>query len=81
MMAVAVKTGAGSGPESKTSIEPGAPQALFEAHSPTLGRGALFQYDVTADGKRFLLNTIPGGASAPAPVLTVEVNWEAGLKR
>jgi hypothetical protein len=39
-----------------------------------------FQYDVTADGKRFLVNTI-AGRSASAPLLNVAVNWDAGLKK
>jgi len=37
------------------------------------------QYDVTADGKRFLVTTTAAGASAPP--LTVVVNWTAGLKK
>jgi hypothetical protein len=41
-----------------------------------------FSYDVTADGKRFLVNsvsTIPESLAA-API-TVVVNWLAALKR
>jgi hypothetical protein len=37
-----------------------------------------FEYDVTADGKRFLLDTAGGDS---APVLNVVVNWDAGLKK
>jgi hypothetical protein len=42
------------------------------------GSGRPFQYDVTADGKRFLLDTIDSG-SASAPLLNVVVNWHEGL--
>jgi len=31
-----------------------------------------FQYDVTADGKRFVVATVSGTASTP---LTVVINW------
>jgi len=42
----------------------------------------LFEYDVTADGKRFLINTAGGGPGAAAsPPLTVVTNWTAGLKK
>jgi hypothetical protein len=44
------------------------------------GSRALYEYDVTADGKRFLLNTTAGG-SAPTPLLNVMVNWDLGLKK
>jgi dipeptidyl aminopeptidase/acylaminoacyl peptidase len=81
MMTVAVKARAVSVPGEKASFEPGAPQALFETHLASLVGRVLFQYDVTADGRRFLLATIAGGGPASAPVLTVEVNWDAGLKR
>jgi hypothetical protein len=39
-----------------------------------------FNYDVTADGKRFLITTNPlaGSSGAPStPPLTVRVNWTA----
>jgi hypothetical protein len=65
--------------EPKPSFEPGAPVPLFETR---IGEGAghvAFQYDVTADGKRFLVATTAAGASAPP--LTVVVNWTAGLKK
>ena len=39
----------------------------------------LFQYDVTADGQKFLINSLPReGVSAP---LTLLVNWTAALSR
>jgi hypothetical protein len=76
MTAVAIKAVAGP----KPSFEPGAPMPLFESHIQGRGQpGNGFQYDVTADGKRFLVDTIT--ASASAPPLTVVVNWTAGLKK
>lgn len=72
--AVPVKAAAGP----KPSFEPGAPVPLFESH---IGEGSghvAFQYDVTANGKRFLVATTAAGATSP---LTVVVNWSAGLKR
>jgi Tol biopolymer transport system component len=76
MMAVAVKAAEVA---SKPSFEPGAPQPLFEANIAQSPVNNLFEYDVSADGKRFLVNTVAGSTSAP--VLTVMSNWEAGLKK
>jgi Tol biopolymer transport system component/predicted Ser/Thr protein kinase len=75
MMAASGKTGAGA----KPSFEPGAPQQLFEAHL-NQGGAPIFEYDVTGDGKRFLLNTVAGN-SAASPLLNVVVKWDAGLKK
>jgi hypothetical protein len=74
LMAVTVKAVSGT----KPSFEAGAPQPLFEALLAHAPGDNLFQYDVTTDGKRFLLSTIAG---ASAPQLNVVVNWEAGLKK
>jgi Tol biopolymer transport system component len=73
MMAVPVKVTAGA----KPSFEAGAPMVLFEAHLVHRGNDSQLQYDVSADGKRFLINTA-GGTSPP---LTVVTNWTAGLKK
>jgi eukaryotic-like serine/threonine-protein kinase len=56
------------------------PKALFE--SALLPAGAtVFRWDVSADGKRFLLNTLgTDAASAAQPPITVVLNWQAGLK-
>jgi Tol biopolymer transport system component len=59
-----------------SSFEVGAVKPLFDAHVFT---GLRYPYDVTADGQRFLLSTVPGQSSA-API-TVVVNWTAGLKK
>jgi Tol biopolymer transport system component len=76
MMAVAVKAMA----DTKPSLEPEVPQPLFEAHLASAPINLYFEYDVTADGKRFLLNTL-GGGHASEPLLNVVVNWDAALKK
>jgi hypothetical protein len=53
---------------------------LFEAHLSSPGNGLFEEYDVTPDGKRFLLDTVAGG-SGSAPLLNVVVNWDAGMKK
>ena len=76
MMAVPIKTG--SGP--KAPLEPGAPVPLFDSHISAIGAASLlFQYDVTSNGKRFLISTV-NGKQASSP-FTVLVNWSAGLKK
>jgi Tol biopolymer transport system component len=64
----------------KPSFEPGTPVPLFESHilaTPTTN--GVFQYDVSADGKRFLVVT--DNADAATPPFTVVVNWNAGRKK
>jgi Tol biopolymer transport system component len=75
MMAVPVK----AAPGPKPAFEAGTPQPLFRAHLARTSRGVGFEYDVTPDGKRFLLDSVVEGSSARP--LTVVVNWSAGLKR
>ena len=75
MMAAAVKAVAGA----TLSFEPDTPQPLFDADVAAVGYSSVLEYDVTADGKRFLVDT--RGDSASAPPLNVVVNWDAGLKR
>ena len=64
----------------------GAPHPLFDAQIPSGGPGTAvygtFDYDVTADGKRFLASSvaIDRANAAPTPI-TVIVNWTAALKR
>jgi hypothetical protein len=84
MMAVEVRTGAPSGPGNRPSFEPGTPQPLFDVLLPVMGRSSVFEYDVTADGKRFLVSSESGfdtGSPTSVQPLTAVVNWEAGLKR
>ncbi len=68
LMAATV-TGDGSG------FEAGAVQSLFQAR---VRRGNRLAYDVSADGQRFLVNTLPPDTDAPP--FTVVLNWTAGLK-
>jgi Tol biopolymer transport system component len=79
LMAVPVQTGTASGEGAKTTFQPGVPQQLFETElsAPV---AAMDQYDVTADGKRFLVNAVSFG-SATSAALNVVVNWDAGLKK
>ena len=62
-----------------STFESGAPQALFETHTPSASPGYRINYDVTADGQRFLVNTaLSAGASTS---VTVVLNWTALLKK
>jgi Tol biopolymer transport system component len=68
---------------STTSVfKAGIPRVLF--HAPVWGGGTTHQvtrYDVTADGKKFLINSVPeAGALSPRPI-TVVLNWTALLKK
>jgi hypothetical protein len=61
----------------------GTPKALFPASIS--GGGAVtiqHRYDVTADGQRFLINTVAAAATpeSSSPI-TVVLNWQAGLKK
>jgi eukaryotic-like serine/threonine-protein kinase len=66
-------------PGTKTPLEPGAPQVLFAAPPLATLDVQMYNYDVTADGQRFLLNTAVGGAALPP--LNLILNWEAQLKK
>jgi hypothetical protein len=77
MMAVPVK----AAPGTKLSFEAGAPVALFDAHMAPSAAHNQLQYDVTADGKRFLINTTNASDSASSPPLTVVTNWNAAVKK
>ena len=58
------------------SFEVGAVKPLFGTHTSGGGRD---RYDVSADGQRFLISTVPEQvASAP---ITIVLNWAAGLKK
>ena len=58
-----------------TSLDVSNPQLLFDAHS---GFGGFAHYDVTRDGKRFIVATVGEGGSAP---MNLVVNWTADLKK
>jgi hypothetical protein len=53
--------------------------SALDAHWDQNSGTFVFQSDVTADGKRFLIASTARG-SASAPPLNVVVNWDAGLK-
>jgi WD40 repeat protein len=75
---MAVEVAAASG-----TFQAGIPKALFAA--PIWGGGAInnvTRYDVTADGKKFLINSLPTETtSAPPSAITVVLNWQAGLMK
>jgi hypothetical protein len=77
MMAAPVDPGAALGTTSSaTGLGLGAPRALFQTHlspSPNVP-----QYDVTADGRRFLV--LEPSRSGGEPI-TFVLNWAAGLRR
>lgn len=74
-----VKAVAGARP----SFEAGAPVALFDSNIVATAEGMPpdYQYDVTADGKRFLIATTGSTGPAATPTLTVVTNWQVALKK
>jgi serine/threonine protein kinase/WD40 repeat protein len=72
LMAVDVKEGA--------AFEAEVARPLFQIRRREhISSSDLFSYDVSADGQRFLVNTDVGETTSP--LLTVVVNWTAGLKK
>jgi hypothetical protein len=68
-------------PGPKSTFEPGVPVPLFDSHILTVpGANNIYEYDVTADGKRFLIAT-GATSTAATPPLTVVANWKAGFKK
>ena len=57
----------------------GTPRALFDVEVPEPNPPFPTDYAVTADGQRFLVNTVVDQPTRPA--LTVILNWTAGLKK
>ena len=76
LMAVSVK----ALPDPRPTFEAGTPTALFDAHIAPSATDNVFMYDVTADGKRFLIDTT-ADFDGSSPPLNVVVNWIAGLKK
>jgi eukaryotic-like serine/threonine-protein kinase len=79
MMAVKLKAEVPSGTGLRSTLEPGQPEVLFETHFAESAHWPGFEYDVTRDGKRFLVDTQGAGSASPA-LLNVVVNWDAGRK-
>jgi hypothetical protein len=73
MMSASAKPLAGA----KPSFDAATPVVLFDSHIALSPNNDLIDYDVTADGKRFFINTT-GGTSPP---LTVVKNWNASGKK
>jgi dipeptidyl aminopeptidase/acylaminoacyl peptidase len=57
-----------------SALEIGIPQKLFQAPID-------YGWDVTSDGKRFLLSVPPQGQQAAQIPITVVLNWPAQLKK
>jgi serine/threonine protein kinase len=71
MMAVPIKTAGG--------FEAGAPKMLFQSSADPLYPNLSIPYDVSDDGKKFLVNAAADETrSSPITVIT---NWTAGLQR
>ena len=70
-----------SGMNEYPTFKTGIPKALFPA--PIWGPPMFVtRYDVTADGKKFLINTLrPEATGAASTPITVMLNWQAGLKK
>ena len=67
--------------ETKTSprFEAGPPIELFQLRlQMSDGLSGTWHYDISADGQRFLVNTVLG---TPSALITVILNWSAALKR
>ena len=63
---------------SSPGFEARPPKLLFQTRMMTTA-GGYHTYAVTADGQRFLINTLAGGEIASTP-LTVWLNWQAAVK-
>jgi hypothetical protein len=58
------------------ALKLGAVQTLFQTRASVIGRSA---YDVSADGQRFLVNTVIEDASEAA--VSLVVNWTSLVNR
>jgi hypothetical protein len=67
----------------KPSLKAGAPMPLFDAHSVSGNNNAYFNYDVTADGKRFLVAASNAATTltGATPPLTMRINWNMESKK
>jgi hypothetical protein len=71
MMVAAIKATA-------TTFEFSPPKALFKTRTLSEFSG-IHEYDVAADGQKFVIGTRVGEPTAPPP--TVILNWTAALKK
>jgi eukaryotic-like serine/threonine-protein kinase len=64
-----------------TTFDAGTPKRLFST-TALANRFRVSGYRVTADGQRFLLNTLrPGDKAATTTTLQIVLNWAAAVKR
>jgi dipeptidyl aminopeptidase/acylaminoacyl peptidase len=73
IMAVDVKISPG--------FQAGIPHPLFDSRMSNPMAPNLFRYDVTADGRRFLVNLQAQKETAVPDPITVVTNWQSGMKR
>jgi len=63
------------------AFKAGQPKPLFRIPSSAGVNGPEFNWDVSPDGSKFLMNVIPTVGDSGQPVnITIEQNWTAGLK-
>jgi hypothetical protein len=68
--------------ERNGSPEIGVPQLLFETRiSYPAGASDFYAYDVSRDGQRFIISSLPAASAQSANPITVVLNWQAGLKK
>jgi hypothetical protein len=65
--------------QSGASFRAAVPKELFELPLPEPVSGFANSYDVTADGRRFLVNTLI--RNSPSSPISVVLNWATGLRR
>jgi hypothetical protein len=76
IVSVAITLTAGS----KPALQPGAPHVQFDARLSTNDQANVaFEYDLSSDGKRFVISS-PGAAVSALP-LTVVANWDPAAKK
>jgi hypothetical protein len=61
------------------SVTPGSARALFQTRVTPRGAGSYIDYDVSPDGKRFLIATVLDGPNATPPSPVIVLNWTAVL--
>ena len=68
--------------ERNNAPEIGVPRLLFETRiSHPAGTGDFYSYDVSRDGKRFIISSLPADSAQSSNPITVDLNWTAGLKK
>lgn len=62
-----------------TTFKAGIPKALFDTQTPSFGNPYRSNYEVSANGERFLINM--GSEADRSSPITVVVNWTTALSR